>query len=1650
MGKAMNEESTEDANAGSLDSLCGRPMESGIFLRLAAGIAAQLEDLHRRNVIHLNISPHTISIDTETGTVTIEEGNLLNAPPGGIPQRVPDEMLPYMSPEQTGRMNRAVDHRTDLYSLGVTLYRMLTGTLPFEAADALEWVHCHIARSPRSPRELVADIPPILSDMVMKLLVKNAEERYQTAAGLRFDLEKCLEGWQAGKEIEGFPLAKWDIPDRLLIPRKLYGREREVDILLRGFNRVARSGTPEIVMVAGHSGIGKTSLVRDLWQPVFGERGYFISGKFDRNRRAIPYSKAPDLFRELSQQILAESEERVADWQRRIQEAVGVNGQLIVDVIPEVELVIGKQPPVPELPLTESRNRFSMVFRQFSAVFAKKEHPLVVFLDDLQWIDFPGLQLLAYIITHPDTRYLFLIGTYRDNEVDPSHPLLSTLADIRRSGTPLQTIDLSPLSPTDIGHLLADTFHTDPRRVGPLTSLVYEKTGGSPFFVGQFLRALADEKLVEFDREKRRWHWDIVRIREKGYTENVADLMVEKLKKLSNCTQQQIRVAACIGNRFDLHTLSVIGSLPAEETAVSLAEGVREGLLLRRNGDYSFLHDHIQEAAYSHVPERDLPGLHLRIGRLLLANTPENRIEESIFDVVNHFNLGAALITAQEERIHIAGLNLRAAKKAKSATAYRTAVDYLAAGVALLPSDQWEQQHDLAFALHLELAECERLSGAFAEAAGYFPVLLRHARTRIEKAAVYRVKIDTHNIKGEGGDAIESALACLRMLGIDMPAHPADAEVQKAYETIWSSLGDRRIDELIDLPPMTDPDKQAAMEILSRLYIPAYYSDNNLFFLHICYGVNLSLQYGNAAASTYAYGWFGVLLATVFSRPRDGQGFARLAYDLMERYRFLAYKAPVNMFLKFVAYWSETLDKMIEYSRAMLESGVSTGDVAAACFSFSETLLGMISRGDRLSEVHNEAERGFDFVRRAGFSDVIDLITGLDRFALSMRGLTRHLSTFDDDRFSEAEFEARLPEDRMPTLVFFYHTVKLMARFFSGDLDAALASGKKSRALLWAGLFSVQSHYFYFYYALTLAALLDRFSPGERQEALGVLATHEGQLREWARNCPATFHNAHSLVCAEIARITGKELEAMRLYEEAIKSARDNGFVQNEALANEVAARFYRERGFEKIASTYLREARSCYLRWEADGKVKQLDERYPWLREEEPAATPIGQVDAITVVKGTQAISGEILLSNLLNRLMKIVLENGGAQRGCLLLVRGDDLSSAARARVEGEEIKVLQEVSVPLPSVLPLSIINYVRRTRQMVILDDASARHMFSSDEYIVENKPVSVLCLPILRQAHLTGLLYLENDLVRGAFTASRIAVLEVLAAQAAISLENSTLYASLQKAHEELEQRVTARTEELSRANAKLQELDRLKSMFIASMSHELRTPLNSMIGFSSLLLEEWFGTLNEEQKENLSIVLRSAKHLLNLINDVIDVSKVEAGKVETMVEEFDVYDPVSEAVTTMAKDIRDKGLALKFEMSHCRMRTDRRRLLQCVLNLLGNAAKFTEKGGSILVVARQVQDFQLEEVEPRTTNIEPDKNFVEIFVEDTGVGIKEEDLPKLFNPFARIESPIKAPGTGLGLYLTKKLTTELLKGRISCRSKYGEGSRFTLRMPVKI
>jgi predicted ATPase/signal transduction histidine kinase/tRNA A-37 threonylcarbamoyl transferase component Bud32 len=1391
----------EDFGGQPLDSLLGVPFPLERFLSLAIRIAGAVADIHRHGVIHKDLKPQNILVNPATGEVRLTDFGLASRLPreqqAAWPPHLIEGSLPYMSPEQTGRMNVALDDRSDLYSLGVTFYQMLTGSLPYDAHDPLEWVHAHVARTPSSPSEVSSQVPQMLARIVLKLLAKRVEDRYQSARGLQHDLERCLEQWGTLGRIEPFPLGERDASDRLRIPQKIYGREEERALLLRAFEHVAATGTPELLLLSGYSGIGKSALVHELQKPLVRERGLFLGGKFDQFARGVPYSTIVRSLTALVLGLLAEDESRLRGWREEVQKALGAHGRLLIDVIPPLKLLIGEQPAVPELPLTEAELRFRGVFRDFLGVFTKKQHPLVFFLDDLQWADTGSLRLIEDVITHPDTRYLLLIGAYRDNEVSPSHPLMQTLERIWKTPTVVEEVVLSPLGVEQVNALVAETVHADPAHARPLAVLVHEKTGGNPLFAIQFLTALYREHLLEFDEGTQTWRWDIARIQEKGYTDNVVDFMARRMSGLSAATQDILGSAACIGNKVQSSLLALVRGKPEQELQGDLSEAIQEGLILPSQGMYAFAHDRIQHAAYSLLPEDRRREVHLRIGRLLLAHSSPEEREERMFDIVTQLNLGTALVTAREERTQVAELNLHVARKAKAAVAYRAASGYLSAGAALLGGDAWERQYPLMYALLLERAECEFLDGNFHEAERLFPGLLQHARSLVDKAAVYRVKIDTLTTKGEDGEAILDALECLRMFGISMSAHPSSAEVEEAYQEVWRNLGTRRIEELIDLPLMTDPGMQAAMEILARLYAPAYHSDNNLFYLHLCHGVNLSLRHGNSAASTHAYGWFGIILACVFHRSEDGYRFARLAFNLMLRHRFLAYKAKAYFQLRIISYWTQPLDKMLEYSRAAFEAAVETGDVPVACFSCNHTLMGMLIRGVRLSEIHRDAARCQDFVRKAGFRDVHDMIVGIERFVQTMRGRTRQLSTYDDDRFSEASFESTLAKGRMPTLLFYYYTVKLMARVLSCDYEAALAAGEKSRDLLWAGLFSAQGQCFYFYYALALAAVFDTRPPEQQKEALEILTAHQEQLRGPAESYPPTFYHPYALVSAELARIRGQNDDAMRLYAQALRSARENGFVQNEGLAYEFAARFYRARGFDHVADAYLREARSCYATWGADGKVEQLEHLHPsCLLEQKPAAPTATfalqaeQLDLLSVVKASQTISGEIVLDKLLRTLLKVVLEQSGAQRGYLLLTHNGELSIEAEATLDESEGRAAVRQPLPVGSsspLLPASIVKYVQRTKERVILDDAAAAGKFSSDEYLSRTKPRSLLCLPILRQAEVVGVLYLENDLLTGVFTPERLMALELLATQAAISVENATLLAKEQAARSAAEE-----------------------------------------------------------------------------------------------------------------------------------------------------------------------------------------------------------------------------------------------------------------------
>jgi len=1372
-------------------------MELGRFLRLAVGMAGTLADLHERNIVHQNIEPRNIIIDLPTGAVALIRGS---TEPRTTHEHVTIKTrgtaqgsLAYISPEQTGRMNRVVDYRTDLYSLGVTFYEMLTGELPCDTKDALELVHCHIARLPRPPADVVRSIPSTVSGIVMRLLAKTAEERYQTALGLKSDLETCRTLWETEGDVPPFPLGQWDMSERPLIPQRLYGREKDIASLMSAFERVVSQGAPELIMVAGYSGIGKTSLVRELDKPLVRERGFFISGKFDQYKRDIPYSTIVGSFQGLIQQILTESEEQVADWRRKLQEALGMNGRIIVDVIPQVELIVGKQSPVPELPPTEAQNRFNLVFRQFLGVFAGQEHPLVIFLDDLQWVDSASLKLLEHIITHPETKYLFLIGAYRDNEVGPSHPLVLTLDNIRKTEVSFLTIALSPLSFQDLKCLMTDTFHSNGDRPGPLTKLVYEKTAGNPFFVVQFLMMLYEERLVEFDRTKGLWKWDIMGIEAKGYTDNVVDLMVRKLRKLSRETQETLKLASCIGNTFDVQTLAVISGASVPYTDQALSNAVREGLVLPLSGgSYKFLHDRVQQAAYSLTPEDQRSGLHLRIGRMLLAAASPDRVEDQVFDIVSHLNLGIHLIAGREEMDRLAQLNFLAGRKAKASIAYVPALDLLATAVSLLPEDAWETRYELAFPLLLEYAECAFLCSEHDFAEQLFAQVTDKARTRFDKAIVYNLRLKLFQVAGRYDEAVNLGLKGLKLFGVPVPE--SEEEIQAATEVerrdVETKLQGRTTAELLDAPTVKDPEIRAVIELLSGLGPCTGMARPAMYRWVATKMLNYTLTYGNTEEAPVSYFAYALMIIPAFGEIRTAFELSEMALKLNEKFDARPRRGRLLfLFGELIIPWRRSLTTSLPILEESFLACLDVGDLLHAGFAGNGSVYQMIEKGDSLDDVLRISQKYVAFMQQSKNDAMFQTIRLQQQFVVNLKGLTRGPLSFDDEGFDDSSALAAVTRAGFGWGVVFHHTMKQILAFTYGRYTDALHWATEAAKALPLGDIMIVGATRCFYHALTVAALYSSAPEEEQREFVEILENGLQQLKLWADNCPENFHHRFLLVSAERARITGRDLEAMRLYEEAIQSARENGFVQYEGLANELASSFYSKRGFDTIAHAYLRQARKCYVRWGADGKVAQLDEKHAWLLQEERAAeaqearAQIGQLDAITLVKASQAISGEIVLPDLLETLMRTVLENAGAQKGFLILTRDDELSIQAEARVDGSEIKVLQPGPPELQSALPLAMANYVRRTRQGVILDNASEQTMFSSDPYIVQNRPVSVLCLPLLRQAELIGLVYLENNLVSGAFTPDKRTILELISSQAAISLENATLYARLRASEE---------------------------------------------------------------------------------------------------------------------------------------------------------------------------------------------------------------------------------------------------------------------------
>ncbi len=1371
----------EDAGGEPLDRLLGAPMDVGRFLRLAIGIAAALGKLHQRGLVHKDVKPGNILLNEATGEVRLAgfgiASRLARERQSPNPPETIAGTLAYMAPEQTGRMNRSVDSRSDLYALGVTLYELLTGALPFTIADPIELIHCHIARGPVPPGELASAVPAPLSMIVMKLLAKTAEERYQTTAGVEADLRKCLTAWESIGRIDPFPLGLQDASERLMVPEKLYGREGEIATLLAAFDRVVKHGGSELVLVAGYSGIGKSSVVNELHKVIVLPRGIFISGKFDLRLRDTPHSTLAQAFQGLIQQLLNGHADDIARWRDAIKEAVGNQGRLLTDLIPNLVRLIGPQPTVAVLSPVDAQLRFQTVFQRFVGVFARPEHPLIIFVDDLQWLDPATLTLIEYLLMHPDTRHLLLIGAYRDNEVVSAHPLMLKLEALRRAGAKVNQIVLGPLSVGDINQLLRDTLRRAPDEMRRFAELVHRRSGGNPFFAGQLLTSLAEEGLVEFDPRSRSWTWDLDAIADKRLSGNPVDLIIGRLRRLPQEAQEALKLLACLGNHADFATLAKLHGGSDETMHAGFRDAVRAGAVLPGEGRYRFFHDRVQEAAYALIPTERRAELHLRIGRLLVAETAQESIAEKIFDLVNQLNLGSALISEWPEKVRAAELSFVAGRKAKASTAYASASNYLAAGIAVLSDEGWQRSYDLTLGLFLERAECEILSSNLEQAAGLIEALLIKARSKIDHAEICRLRIMLQLRQGNYAPAVRTALECLRTFGVDMPDSPTPEQVRAEYKEMCRTLGERPIESLVDLPLMDDPEMRAVMKLCSSIGELAYHVDGDLFQMNSFWMVKLTCRHGTSEYSTIGYGGIAVILGPVFHRFADGEAFARLAVAVAERYGFTAQKAGAHFLTQMAVLWTRPIEDALTCLEAAVRSVGETGEMVYACFSRQHRLTDLMARGDPLDEVWLESLDALDFVRKYKFGQLV--ILSMQGFVQSLRGGAGSSAPPD-----ETALEARVLRGGVALVACFHWILQLQRHFLLGNAERALEFAARAKPILWSARLNLQSVDYCLYHSLAIAAVFQASSPERRAELREDLIGHLESFRRWAESCPETFAHKHALVSAEWARLEGREMEAMRLYEQTIRSASERGFLQDQALASELAARFYRLRGFEKVADAYLDEARDCYARWGAKAKVAQLDQGHPRVRQQAPLVlkptieAPVEQFDLAMVIKMSQAVAGEIVLEKLIETLMVIAIEHAGADRGLLILPHGGEYQIEAEARSGRDGVRVRLLGTLVRPSELPVLILEQAIRTQSQVILDDARGEDAFAEDEYICRKQARSLLCLPLLKQAKLIGVLYLENSLASHVFTPARIAVLKLLASQAAIALENARLYRDL--------------------------------------------------------------------------------------------------------------------------------------------------------------------------------------------------------------------------------------------------------------------------------
>ncbi|MCP4137094.1 MAG: AAA family ATPase [bacterium] len=1378
------------------------------FLKIAIDLSEIIGNLHKNNIVHKDIRPHNILINTDNNEIVLTNfgisSELTHENEELYNEEVIKNRLPYMSPEQTGRMNRTVDYRTDLYSLGITFYEVLTGSLPFESSDPLEIIHSHIARKPVFPTVLNQEIPDIISYIIMRLIAKTAEERYQNSFGLMADLKNCLQKLKKNSKIVSFELGAKDISVKFNIPQKLFGRENETKLLMSAFERTSK-GNREIMFVSGFPGIGKSALINEIHKPIVAKRGYFISGKYEQFGRDTPYSAIILAFQGLVKQILSESKEMIDIWKENLSNALGPNGKVITDVIPDVEFIIGEQPDLSILGSEESQNRFNLVFKNFVELFSKEEHPLVLFLDDLQWADYASIQLMENLITDPNIKFLFLIGAYRDNEVLESHPLLETIENLERSDVKINNISLSSLRVEDINNFIGDFLRFNREKAYPLAELVHKKTNGNPFFVNQFMKTLYDDRVIEIDPVTG-WQWDIGKINKLQMTDNVVNLMAAKITRLDENTQEILKMAACIGSRFDLETLSVIVGENIEEILRDVTNAVDEGLVGISDNTYIFSHDRIQEAVYSLIPEERKNYFHFKIGKLALENIGDEELTEEIFYIVNQLNFAIGLLSTQSERYELARLNYIAGNKAKVSAAYSPAFNYLKIGIKLLGRDCWEEQYPLAFPLYAEAAEVAYLNAEYDEMNKYSDTLLTRAKSFLDKVEVYEIKISTYIAQNRLPDAVAMALKVLNLLGIKFPKKPRKFHVFLGLLKAKLSLFGKKIENLIDLPEMNDPSIIVGMRIINSVMSAVYWMDPNLLALMSFKRITLSIKYGNDPVnSPIAYSGYGLILGGILEEFDSGYKFGQLALNLLERMNIKGQEGRVYFGVNnWHIHWKEHVGKTLKPLLAAHQKALESGGIEWGANALMTYCSHLYFTGKNLSILEKELSKYIDLVTKLKQETQLHVIKTYHQVVLNFLELNQNLSQLKGTSYNEEEMFPLHYKANDRTALFNVYFNKLIICFLFQEYEESLENAIEAENNIGGvtGLFAVPV--FYFFESLALLAGYNNFDKSEKKRIHKEVGKNQKRMKKWAQHAPMNHLHRYYLIGAEIARVKNQNYKAMDLYKKAIKSAKENEFTQDEAIACELAAKFYLGIDYKDIAGMYMTKAYICYSRWGALAKLKHLEETYPDLipaairKKQEapttaPAVTAAGDtsrmIDMSTIMKASHAVSTEIVLSRLLTKLMRLSMENAGAEKGYMILEEDGELYVEAEGHLGKDEVLLLKSIPVDQHPELSPAIVHYVERTKETVILKDAANEGDFTDDPFITEKQPKSILCFPLVNQGKIIGILYLENDLTTGAFTPERVEILTMIASEVAISIENARLY-------ESLEEKVQERTEKL--------------------------------------------------------------------------------------------------------------------------------------------------------------------------------------------------------------------------------------------------------------